>query len=674
MGQSATSRNTGQLALDFSPSTPLNPRPSLPEFSNDLRSERVELRGPHLKIINYLLAHNHNQGIVLATSLGKTVMDMLFMSAVWFREDSVGKKRSRFLIIVPTVNLAKQFHADFFSFTRLTEKQVQMLADTDPLARQHTYQQDPLVVISTPQGIEHDFRSGQLDQDFFDVVIFDEAHHGTGSDSYVQVATQLDATIRIIAQTATVGSKDAQAHVQTNLQLAEWRRVSLFDEFNWLMPVCRREVPVEFTGYWEETWNSLSELYLGYKKELHRLLTELDPNQRLMNNTESILSFANQRKLGEAIDQLSGDNQIELRFWLAKMRHVSEIMRRLYEESYDSAFRYSLNLRNSKRESAARSVRNASPVYSAMHTAWLMKREGSLHPKHAKAIEIIEQRPEAKVIVYFEHVEPLKDFLAILKQRKISAGVLVGKDNRELRNAFPNSLDDFESGSVRVLLTSSVGQEGIHLPYATTGIVMEPFKSSRALIQFVGRFGRERWDDEIYFLLFSPVGMTKYFSALAQANTMNSNIEEIPDAYAPPAAAHIRLSNLPRRKDERFLVKNLHKLTEKPMIRSRFKVTNVRVRDLGNGKRRVVLMLRDNSGGITAEIFITRQTPEKLIEYYLSLEGKVCLVSGQVELDHSYVQTIGEVVFFVRIVPIPDRQNVVEFLGEYDPDDYENVK
>ncbi|MCL2318088.1 MAG: DEAD/DEAH box helicase family protein, partial [Methanomassiliicoccaceae archaeon] len=140
---------------------------------------------------------NVNTLVVLPTGLGKTIIAL--NTAV-----SVLDKKKKVLLMAPTKPLVEQ-HAFVFSGLLLNTKIGVMNGLMKAETRKKIVEENDLI-ISTPQCIANDLEKKMYGMKDFGLVIYDEAHRGTGNYSYVTVAEHCTPANRAMGLTASPGS------------------------------------------------------------------------------------------------------------------------------------------------------------------------------------------------------------------------------------------------------------------------------------------------------------------------------------------------------------------------------------------------------------------------------------------------------------------------------------
>jgi len=125
------------------------------------------------------------------------------------------------------------------------------------------------------------------------------------------------------------------------------------------------------------------------------------------------------------------------------------------------------------------------------------------HPKQTKLRELVEQEMKAnkdsKIIVFTQFRDTVETLVEVLNRlHGVSAVRFVGQATRDTddvglsQEQQASILGDFRLGKYNILVTTSIGEEGLHIPDVDHVIFYEAVPSEIRLIQRRGRTGRTR--------------------------------------------------------------------------------------------------------------------------------------------------------------------------------------
>lgn len=151
---------------------------------------------------------------------------------------------------------------------------------------------------------------------------------------------------------------------------------------------------------------------------------------------------------------------------------------------------YRVYVRLSPEESMLYSQANGLPNTNPARIQKLMKIAFNAKEKYEVLKKIIQKLPEDKVLVFCQYVEQArKAYRAI---RDIAGGqvaLFTGSTKSELRKKY---FEQFKEGRKRIIVTTTVLDEGIDVPDAETAIIMSGSGTERQMIQRIGRVIRYR--------------------------------------------------------------------------------------------------------------------------------------------------------------------------------------
>ncbi len=602
---------------------------------------QLELRNSQLKIVNFLLKNDHHQGYAYSTGLGKTIINVLYIDSKWEIDQAFGKSKSKFLILVPTVALAHQFYTDLKTFRYFHKNELAVLAGLTSKKRQALYTPRTHIYISTPEGLANDLKNQVIPNDFFDILIIDEAHHAVKDYAYTKVAKLIiDSIKKIIAQTATpldpFRAKKRQ-EVEKNLQLENWYKVKIEEELSWLYPIDRRPLKLSMDSNWQDIWQQMTDVYNRYYTELYELLIYHFEDQDVLKPTPVFLSFTKISKLKSWIDTFVDNKNFwprALHRWAAMFKQL-HLTHCLFQENFESALDYHHSLiaeitsDNRKFFNSKADERVYCDNLSILAKIKYLQRD-ILHPKIKALIETLSQYPDKQIIIFENFVQSIFTLQKYLLKTGIPSQFLIGRQHRSIQNQTQANqvIQAFKQGKFRVLIVSPVGFEGLHFPKVNVSIVYSQFKTEFTQAQAEGRIGRTKIDDRIYYILFSQLDFNQFYSNLNGIQKMFIDLEEIPDTCTP-LDPYLATTNLPVHKDK-FWSKDLINLN-KQMIRERFLIQRVKV----DFQSKIIhFKLSDKTGFTNADLYLPKLTTifelDKYIDYYQSLKDKVAIVAGKV--------------------------------------------
>ncbi len=438
-----------------------------------------------------------NTLVILPTGLGKTAV----AARVAARVLSEGGK---VLALAPTKPLVDQ-HAAYFS-EMLPECRVEMINGLMAPEKRKRIVGECDFVISTPQSVSNDLDNRMYGLEPFGLVIFDEAHRATGSYAYVNVAAHIPPGVRSMGMTASPGSDMGKIEeVCRNLSItrvdirsdddpdvAPYVHDTYVNRIEVNMPKDLTDVSALFRrmldGYYEElvglrlanpNWPPSTKHMLTIGQTLQARLARGEKTNAIFRGL-SVQSIC--IKLLHAIDLAETQGMSALRAYLSKIS----------EDAADPKGS------RANKELASR---------EECREAWRIASESNVeHPKVSKIMSLVSQvlgsQPGNKVIVFTQYREScdiIADKLSMVHGARVCK--LIGQANGGLKQKEQvGILDDFRAGRYNVVVSTSVGEEGLDITSTNAVIFYEPVSSEIRTIQRRGRTGRKN-DGEVYVLV-----------------------------------------------------------------------------------------------------------------------------------------------------------------------------
>ena len=172
-----------------------------PMLSHPRLSEGVEARAYQLLAAKQAISGSTL--LVMPTGLGKTAVQ-------WMAMANALEGSGKIVLVAPTTGLVAQQARMAKDFINIDPEKIVTLTGQDRPAKREKIWGDAKIVMATPHVIRNDARNGRILLSSIDLLIVDEAHHATGSDSMAQLGDMyLEASPNalILAATASPGVK-----------------------------------------------------------------------------------------------------------------------------------------------------------------------------------------------------------------------------------------------------------------------------------------------------------------------------------------------------------------------------------------------------------------------------------------------------------------------------------
>lgn len=441
-------------------------------------------------------AQEANTLVVLPTGLGKTIIALLV--AV----ERLGKHpNSKVLILAPTRPLVLQ-HSNFFAehYPDKSTKPIFLTGEVPPPTRASDFDEGKLI-FATPEVIRNDVLAGRYDLRNVSLIVFDEAHRCVRDYAYSDVAqayrSQAERPL-ILGLTASPSAKKTRVE-----EICEKLAITNVET--------RTEKDVDVSEYVKEVevvWERLS-LPAGYKgvsKVLHAALDVRLNKLRVMHHLPPSNVQVSRRMLLELGEKLHNSlrrgasgaifGAVQLQSQAMSLMHAIDL---LETQGAYSAERFLSKLDRAKTKSARGLARDSQVIEAQKLAASL----DSPHPKELKLREIVSEdlksNSRAKIIVFTQFRDTVETIANNLNKIDLVQAVrFVGQATRSEEDIGLSQseqmqiLEDFRDGKYNILVTTSIGEEGLHVPDVDHVIFYEAVPSEIRMIQRRGRTGRTR--------------------------------------------------------------------------------------------------------------------------------------------------------------------------------------
>ncbi len=482
----------------------------------------------------------NNTLVILPTGLGKTVV------AVRVAAEYLGS--GKVLVLAPTKPLVDQ-HRGSFSSTLKDVVIGEMNGNMKPESRAGIIGNSD-VIVSTPQSVANDLEAGRYDLGAFSLIIYDEAHRGVGNYAYVRVARFCGKGIRCIGMTASPGSDTSKIEeVCINLHL---RRIDI-----------RSDEDPDVSPYIHDTYVNRIEVNLPQdildltallRSMLDHYVSEM-ASLRLINpgwqvSTSYMLTIGQNLQARLARGEKTGIvyRGLALHSMCIKLLHAIGLAEtqgmtplRIYLEKIES------EADQEKGGKSAREIVNR-PEYTGIRT--ILQKSNVEHPKVSRVLSLVSRAVNgdtgSKVIVFTQYrdtCEMLRSKLESVPGARV--GMLVGQANGGLKQREQVALlDGFRDGALNVIVSTSVGEEGLDVSSTDAVIFYEPVSSEIRTIQRRGRTGRKN-DGEVYVLVAKgTLDEVLERSSAEKERAMRARLEKLSEELSRGSSPIIRKNQL----------------------------------------------------------------------------------------------------------------------------------
>lgn len=458
-------------------------------YSNLVNTGSLEIRKYQTNIIK-VIGRGRNTLVVLPTGLGKTLIAVFAIAQALHK----GKKA---VFLAPTKPLSDQHYESLRSLLNINNDTVSLLTGSIRPKKRREVWGNSDVVVATPQTISNDAKSGNISFDDVGLVIFDECHRSIGRYAYTYIANEckLDG-IQMVGLTASPGSdrKKIKELVDTlGIEVIEARSHTDGDVAPYVKGRRMRTIYVQKGGTIEHIASLLKP---EIDKHLYKLYT--------MGITQ-FKKFENMPKgriidMGKRIDRIEARNYkfgaIFNYVYVLDLSHAYDL---LTTEGLHPFLSYMESMKNKeKRSRSVDSILGNKSVVDAIKVATAAVKKGEEHPKMYELVDIMKGPFNSKkVIIFAQYRSTIEKIEKILNDNGIRSRRFMGKKEGVTRASQSVTIDDFRKGKFNVLVSTSIGEEGLDIPIVDAVIFYEPIPSAIRNIQRKGRAGRFKFGDVI---------------------------------------------------------------------------------------------------------------------------------------------------------------------------------
>lgn len=480
-----------------------------------LKTEKIESRTYQEVIAASAL--EKNTLVVLPTGLGKTVIASMV---------SAGKlEEGKILVMAPTKPLVEQHRETFTDFLDI-EKDNTVILTGDIRPDQRTdHWKTKSIIFATPQIVENDLISGKIPRKDFSLAIFDEAHRATGEYSYVFISEKIKCS-KLALTASPGGEKEKIMEVAENLDIenfevrteddpdvkpyiedkqVKWDKISLDDRFEEAkkhMEDAKRDqlTKLKKMGFLSSTSNV-------HKGDLLRLRGEIS----------SKISTSDDPKNYQAISRV------------ACALKISQAIEFLETQGVSQCYDYLNEMENDESKAASKALNNQN-MMKAKNMVEYLKKKGVEHPKIEKVRDKLGNMGEdEKAIVFTEYRDSAEVISKELETEGLNSRIFIGQqgDRGMSQKEQKKVLEEFREGLYDVIVSTSIGEEGLDIPSVDKVIFYEPVASGIRDIQRAGRTGRQEAGEVHVLIAENTRDEGNYWSSYHKKKKMKSVLEEL---------------------------------------------------------------------------------------------------------------------------------------------------
>ena len=480
------------------------------------------------------VATSTNTLVVLPTGLGKTIIAIMVAAEMLRRYPD-----SKVMVLAPTRPLVLQHLRAFGAGLKLADGSMTALTGTVEPGERELLWMKSRVIFATPQTVYNDVSHGRVSLRDVVLAVFDEAHRSVKDYTYTRLATvyreSADRPL-IMGLTASPGAtKEKINEIKRNLYIeaVEARSEESDDVKGYVEKTNIETIKVPVPDEYYETRLRLRELYNDKVKKLlnggflrsNRVSKKALLEARIAISARLRSAQANGGQKGYIFGAVINQAQA------VAILHALEMIE---TQGAPPLLRYLKKMRERPDKGKAISSLGRDPK-------WLRVEEEAEklalipHPKIAVMMSVVkkqlQKKDDSKVIVFTQYRDTIEDIVRALEKEGLSARRFVGQSDREGSKGMDQqmqsqALDLFRKGEFKVLVSSSIGEEGLHVPDVDLVVFYEAVPSEIRYIQRRGRTGRTTEGRVVILLAEGTVDESYYYTTLIKESRMKELVKQ----------------------------------------------------------------------------------------------------------------------------------------------------
>ncbi|MAH42406.1 hypothetical protein CL614_01625 [archaeon] len=473
-----------------------------------------------------------NTMCVLPTGMGKTPVAVM-VAAFRLKQDM----KKKILMVAPTKPLTAQHQRSFQKFLRVGEDELKVITgEIDPAKRIKQYAEAD-IVFSTPQTIQNDLKKGRLSLNDFSLLIVDECHRAVKKYAYTFIAKKYMEQAKdplILGLTASPGGhmyKIKDVCKKLYVSNVEIRTRDDDDVKKYIQNVEQEKIEIPLT----EDVVKIIKLLTSIKQQ------SLDTLQKwhVINQDNRMITKKYLIDLQIKLQKSSGGFKYMAMSKLAEIIKIDHALTLAETQTLHSLLEYLKGLKeqgeSGDTKAATRLIKNPEFEQALDMTMELIKNKKE-HPKLGKLREIVSKQlsedKESRIIIFAQYRDTLGKIEEDLKNIEgVKSVMFIGQAMKKGRGLKQEEqikiLNEFKLGFHNVLLSSSVGEEGIDVTETNLVVFYEPVPSAIRSIQRRGRTGRTQAGRVVVLVTKDTRDEAYYWSAYHKEKKMHKTLDSM---------------------------------------------------------------------------------------------------------------------------------------------------
>ncbi len=471
-----------------------------------------------------------NTMCVLPTGMGKTPVAVM-VAAERMKQD-MSKK---ILMVAPTKPLTSQHKRSFQKFLRIGEDELKIITgEITPAKRIQAYAKAD-IVFSTPQTIRNDLKAGRLNLRNFSLLIVDECHRSVKKYAYTYIAkTYMDQAKDplILGLTASPGGhkfKIDDVCKRLYVKNVEIRSREDKDVSKYMQNVKQEKIEIPLTDEVLMLKNLL--------EAIKQLSIDMLRKWKVVPQGDLMLSKKYLLDLQIRLQKSSGGFKYMAMSKVAEILKIDHALTLVETQTLHSLLEYLNSLKEQGESGSTRAAKRLikEPEFEkALELTEKLIDEEKEHPKLEKLKEIVslqfKNNPDSRIIVFAQYRDTLGRIMKELENVNCVKPILfIGQAMKKGRGLKQEEqikiLNEFRLGFHNVLLSSSIGEEGLDVSETNLVVFYEPVPSAIRSIQRRGRTGRTQAGRVVVLVAKDTRDEAYYWSAYHKEKKMHKTLD-----------------------------------------------------------------------------------------------------------------------------------------------------
>lgn len=473
-------------------------------------------------------ASKKNTLVVLPTGSGKTLIGILVaLNRLEKFPDS------KILLMAPTRPLSNQHKETFKKITTIQDDEITVITGKIPPSKRADLYEQYKIIIATPQTIQNDLKCKRLNLQNFSLAIFDEAHRCVKEYAYPYVAKKYVLQSKyplILGLTASPGAtRERIDEICKNLfaKAVEIRTETEIEKY--IQPLEKKFIYVKFPKEFEKIKILLEEMLkdvVCWLKEHNYIKTHKPTRKELLRLQE---------RLGRRYTE--GAKSYSLIWAMVKSAQAIKIeyaIELLETQTISLLYDYLKRLEKSRKRSDRTLIKDPR-MREVIRDVEELHNKGVEHPKLIVTIKLIKklvaENSKCKIILFANYRGMIDKLNKSLREEGLKTEILIGqaiKNGKGLTQKKQiQTIEKFAEGAFNILITSSIGEEGLDIAATDYAIFYEPVPSEIRMIQRRGRVGRQTAGKVIFLITKGTRDEAYYWSAFRKEKKMRRIIYKL---------------------------------------------------------------------------------------------------------------------------------------------------